>query len=280
METAIFGIREEGKDHMMTWSSEAEEALSRVPFFVRKRVRKRVEEEARRCGATEVSLSHVRTCQERFLDRMEEEVKGYRVEACFGKSGCPNRAVNDDALQEKLERVLSERDLKAFLKARVVGPLKLHHEFRVSVSDCPNACSRPQIVDVGLIGASVPEISDRPCSGCGACVEICREGAVSVENGAPVLDQEKCLFCGQCAKACPTGSLQEGKVGYRILIGGKLGRHPSLARELPGVFDGEEAMLTVDRCLDLYQENCTRGERFGEILERTGESFMQREQRE
>jgi F0F1-type ATP synthase membrane subunit b/b' len=32
----------------MKWTKDAEEALSKVPFFVRKRVRKRVEEEAAR----------------------------------------------------------------------------------------------------------------------------------------------------------------------------------------------------------------------------------------
>ena len=30
----------------MKWTSQAEEAISKVPFFVRRRVRKRVEEEA------------------------------------------------------------------------------------------------------------------------------------------------------------------------------------------------------------------------------------------
>ena len=62
-------------------------------------------------------------------------------------------------------KLLESENLKEFLKERVKGPLKLHHEFRVSVSDCPNACSRPQIVDLGLIGAL------RPGPGEGACTE-------------------------------------------------------------------------------------------------------------
>ncbi len=73
----------------MKWSEEAEAAVSKVPFFVRKRVKKRVEEEALRCGAKEVLLEHVHTCQKRFLNRMEDEVKGYQVETCFGPTGCP-----------------------------------------------------------------------------------------------------------------------------------------------------------------------------------------------
>jgi len=77
----------------MKWIKEAEEAVGKVPFFVRKRVRKRVEEEAARDGAGQVTLDHVKTCQQRFLNRMEEEVMGFQVETCFGPSGCPNRAV-------------------------------------------------------------------------------------------------------------------------------------------------------------------------------------------
>ncbi len=252
----------------MNWSREAKEALSRVPFFVRKRVKRRVEDEAARCGANEVIMEYVRTCQKRFLNRMEDEVKGFQVETCFGPTGCPNRAVISDGLPQKLEKKLLKRNLKEFLKKRVKGPLKMHHEFRVSVSDCPNACSRPQIFDVGLIGACRPEVSGEPCTQCGACVEVCRENAISLENDVPFVDDEKCLYCGQCVGICPTGTLKEGAKGFRILVGGKLGRHPRLGTELPGVYKLEDALKVVDRCLDHYQHHCLRGERFGEILER------------
>jgi dissimilatory sulfite reductase (desulfoviridin) alpha/beta subunit len=254
----------------MKWTQEADEAISKVPFFVRKRVRKRVEEEAARCGAGQVRLEHVKTCQQRFLNKMEDEVKGHQVETCFGPSGCPNRAVIDDEFPRKIEERLAKRNLKSFLQEKVKGPLKLHHELRVSISDCPNACSRPQIADIGLIGACTPTVADEPCSECGACVEACREDALYLRDGRPVLDLSKCLSCGQCIKVCPTGTLQEKKKGYRILVGGKLGRHPRLAMELPGIFSEEETLKMVDRCLDHYQKHCRQGERLGEILEWTG----------
>jgi dissimilatory sulfite reductase (desulfoviridin) alpha/beta subunit len=201
---------------------------------------------------------------------MEEEVKGYQVETCFGPSGCTNRAVVCGSLPADLKKTLSRRKLKGFLKERVEGPLKMHHEFRVSVSDCPNACSRPQIVDVGLIGACIPEIKEPPCTECGACVDSCKENAIALRDGGPVLNAEKCLACGQCVRVCPTGALGEGKKGYRILVGGKLGRHPRLGKELPGIYESEEALRMLDRCLDLYQQGCRSGERLGEILEREG----------
>jgi anaerobic sulfite reductase subunit C len=253
----------------LKWTKEAEEAVSKVPFFVRKRVKKRVEEEAARVGAGKVSLEHVKTCQQRFLNRMEEEVKGFQAETCFGPNGCPNRAVAYDDLAKKVEELLAKRNLKDFLKSRVGGPLKLHHEFRVSISDCPNACSRPQISDIGLIGARRPGISSEECIQCGACVETCREGAILLAGKWPVIDWGKCVSCGQCIAACPTQTLQEEERGFRVQVGGKLGRHPRLAEELPGVYSPEETLKIIGRCLDHYQKHCQHGERFGEVLERT-----------
>ena len=254
----------------MKWTEETEKAIAKVPFFVRKRVRKQVEEEAARCGCGKVCLEHVNACQRGFLQKMEDEVKGFQVETCFGSSGCPHRAVVYEDLSKKLEERLSRKNLKAFLKGRVDGPLKIHHEFRVSISDCPDACSRPQIVDLGLIGACSPKVSTEPCSECMAWIEACREGAISLKSQRPIVDEGKCLSCGQCIGVCPTGTLQVGTRGTRILVGGKLGRHPKLARELPGIRSLDETLNVVDRCLDYYQKNCLKGERFGEILERNG----------
>jgi anaerobic sulfite reductase subunit C len=256
----------------MKWSQQAEQEISRVPFFVRKRVRKRVEEEAARTGAAEVRLEHVRSCQKKFLSNMESEVKGYQVEGCFGPGGCPNRAAPEAGMIQALESLLARKNLKEILKERVRGPLKMHHEFRVSVSDCPNACSRPQIVDVGLIGACKPLVSEEePCSRCGACVESCREGALVLAAGSerPTIDEAKCLACGQCLAACPTGTLREAQRGYRILVGGKLGRHPQLGMDLGILFTAQEALQAVEKCIDHYLEHSRSGERLGEILRRT-----------
>ena len=45
----------------MKWTDEAEGAVSKVPFFIRKRVKKRVEEEAERARQ---SGGHSRPCQD------------------------------------------------------------------------------------------------------------------------------------------------------------------------------------------------------------------------
>jgi anaerobic sulfite reductase subunit C len=252
----------------MKWTIEAEGAVSRVPFFIRKRVKKRVEEEAERQGSGVVTLAQVKTCQQRFLQNMEAEVKGFQVEACFGLTGCPHAVVVSPDLVQKLEEKLESRNLRDFLKEKVGEPLKMHHEFRVSLSTCPNACSRPQIADFGIIGALRPKISGESCTLCGACVEACPEQAIALPEGhsSPAIEFDRCLACGQCLQACPTGTLAEGEKGYRILLGGKLGRHPQLGRELPGIHSEEDLLTVLNRVLDHYLRYNQKGERLGEVL--------------
>jgi dissimilatory sulfite reductase (desulfoviridin) alpha/beta subunit len=202
------------------------------------------------------------------LNHMDEQVRGHRVETCFGADGCPNRACNGRNPASRLEDLLTRKNILGFMKQRVAEPLKMHHELRVSISDCPNACSRPQIADIGLIGACRPSLSRESCSRCGSCLELCRENAIMLTDGEaqPAIDPGRCLACGLCANACPSGKLIAGAKGYRILLGGKLGRHPQLAKEIKGIFSPEECLVIVETCVDHFMKHYIAGERFGDIL--------------
>ena len=44
------------------------------------------------------------------------------------------------------------------------------------------------------------------CVSCGYCVQVCKQGAVSVPDGVrAVVDGEKCIACAECVKNCPAG---------------------------------------------------------------------------
>ena len=249
----------------MRWTPEAEAIIKKVPFFVRKKVRLRVETEAAEAGKTVVGINEVKDTQKRYLSGMAAEVKGYQLDVCFGPSGCVNRASISDELVKDLENVLQKADLLSFLKEQVGEDLKFHHEFRVTLSDCPNACSQPQIKDIGIIGAIQPIVTGEECNHCGECVAICPDSAISIDDSV-FIDHTQCMACGKCISACPTGALGRGGKGYRVFLGGKLGRHPRLAKELPGIFSEEKVLCIVKACLALYKEKSIGGRRFSEIL--------------
>lgn len=258
----------------MKWTPEAEDAVKNIPFFVRKKVRSRVEKEAAAEGRAVITLAEVNATRMRFISGMDSEIKGYQVEECFGQTGCPNRVVSGETLLKKIEELFKEENILDFLRRNVKGKLKYHHELRVSISECPNACSQPQIKDIGILGGILPQITDSPCSLCGACDESCREDAVTVdaENETAAIDFSRCLRCGKCVEVCPTGTIIEKEKGFRIQLGGKLGRHPRLASEIPGLFREDEVVEVVRKCIAFYKSRSKDGKRFSEIYE--GPEFL------
>ena len=254
----------------MKWSTQADQAMQKVPFFVRKKVKKRVEAYAEQKGKISVDLSDVNELKKKFLSKggMEKEIKGYEVAGCFGDSGCPNASNSCTRLAADIEKILKEQDILGFLKQSVGQDLKFHHEFRVTLCDCPNACSRPQIADIGIIGAVLPGLSDQACILCNACVQACEEEAILLDEKKkiPLIDADKCMMCGKCIHACPTGTIGEKHKGFRVMLGGRLGRHPRLAMEVAGLCSYDEVLGIVKNCLKFYKERSKNGQRFSHIL--------------
>lgn len=51
-------------------------------------------------------------------------------------------------------------------------------------------------------------INESECTACGACEDVCPEGAIVVDDVA-VIDAEKCIECGLCVDECPVDAIEE-----------------------------------------------------------------------
>ena len=262
----------------MTWDREAEESLRRVPFFVRQRVRKKVEDEVTAAGRKRVTRADLEKSKRRHLKRLGEGVKGYSLEACFGSSGCDNAVVASADLVSNLESLLEKADLLTFLRSHLGDRLKLHHQLRVTVADCPNCCSQPQIKDIGIIGQAQITWDTEECITCGECEVACEESAILLKDGVLVsIDEELCIQCGAGARVCPTDAISTTASTYKVLVGGKLGRHPQLAYELTTDLDVEQVLDLVGVIVGFYKSYAKSGERLGALINRIGwEQFREK----
>lgn len=51
-------------------------------------------------------------------------------------------------------------------------------------------------------------IIEAECVACGACVDVCPEAAITVDDIA-VIDADKCVECGACVDECPSSAITE-----------------------------------------------------------------------
>ena len=140
---------------------------------------------------------------------------GFEIDFC---RQCRNSLFNLKKIEEEILSVASESSHSA---------RRSHERIKAGFSACPNACASPQIKDFGVIAFIIPELDYERCTSCGKCHRACRENAIEFDmypefNG-------NCIGCGDCVRACEQGALT-GRVKFRLLAGGKLGRHPRFAQ--------------------------------------------------
>lgn len=205
-------------------------------------------------------------------------VQSWEITSCRGVQGTNCRfAMKCDAdFPERLERVMEQTGWDAFLRNQITGPLLNHHTFKIAVSGCPNGCSRPHIADVGIIRAKQPSLLSARCSHCGLCGRICPDKAITYNSGEPVFDLDKCMKCGMCIAKCPERAIEAEQDGYRVLLGGKLGRHPRLASDVEGIFCEEQVLAMLAECVFYFMEQYRPKVRFGTIVAESYEPLMQR----
>ena len=52
------------------------------------------------------------------------------------------------------------------------------------------------------------------CLGCGYCIDVCPQKAITIEHNVAVIHQELCTQCGTCIEVCPVGAIHELTPAY------------------------------------------------------------------
>ena len=264
----------------LPWDADAEAAAKRIPLPVRAVAKRKIAEAAAKRGAGSVSTADVLAAWSNFASGKSgmptelsnampapnrEGVPMILVNACHNKAaGCPNPLVDTDIWKSAISVWVVDSGMSERLRQRVTGDtIFMHHKIKVSISGCPNGCSRPQIADFGLTGYVTPVFDADACTSCGACVTACPDSALTLPEDGPVAwNADACQGCLSCSKACAAGAIILGERGVRLTVGGKLGRHPHLG-DFAGNFTSPEPMIVVmEKMLDDFIQNAEPNERF------------------
>lgn len=194
----------------------------------------------------------------------------YIFKACRGAKGvCPNSLLDGRRVSESIESVITNSIQIRKAGRQIVDGASVHPRFRVALAACPNACTEPQIKDIGIIAIVSPTEVGANCSGCGECEKVCREEAINVVDGRAQIQKNRCVACGQCLGRCQKKILRSSELRFRILVGGRMGRHPRWAEELC-VVDSSVLARVIRSLLERIVWSAGNGERAANVVERTG----------
>jgi anaerobic sulfite reductase subunit C len=189
------------------------------------------------------------------------------VVACPGTDRCKLANVETIGLARAIDERFFGREM----------PVKV----RITIAGCPNGCNNALLNEIGIIGRIRPARTPGLCTGCGTCVRYCREQAVTIRNGACVLDLDRCVLCGMCIKSCPYSLIRSEDRHYLVLVGGMSGRHPKVGRELVRVDSPEKVVEVVDRVVYWIYRTARENRLLGEQLEEMGfDAFKARIEKE
>jgi len=132
----------------------------------------------------------------------------------------------------KLDPMSTKRD-GIFAAGMVIGPKDIQSttaEAEGAAMKVVNFLSGDRLIEPNKAFLSNPEA----CTACEACVEICPENAIRMENDLPVINEIMCSGCGACIPECEENALdQQGLTDKQ------------LKANIRGALEGSEAELKI-----------------------------------
>ena len=121
--------------------------------------------------------------------------------------------------------------------------------------------------EIGVIGRVRPLRTPGLCTGCGTCVQYCKEKAIVIRNGISVLKDDRCVQCGVCIQSCHFNLLKAEHRHFLITVGGRRGRHPRIGRELLTVETEEQVIFAIEKIVNWVYRRAWSGRLLSEQLD-------------
>lgn len=184
------------------------------------------------------------------------------VTACQGNAVCPSGNIDSYDIAKKLDERYFGRELP--------------HKFKFGVTGCQNNCLKAEENDVGIKGALAVKWKEDACIQCGLCSKVCREKAISVEDGKIQVDYDACNSCGRCVKSCPTDAW-DTTTAYILSFGGTFGNSIAKGKEfLPLITSEEQLFRVTDAAIQFFEDHANPSERFKFTIDRVGAEELQK----
>ncbi len=108
------------------------------------------------------------------------------------------------------------------------------------------------------------QVDTERCVGCGACIEVCPNGAIQLRQAKAWINPDLCTECKTCAEVCPQGSIQASREILPM-------EAASLSIKAPTISESRSAMVIEP---PQYQEK--KGAPFRAVLTFLGQEILPR----
>lgn len=266
----------------MNWDKEAEKIIDEIPLppIMGRFARMDAERRAMQKGLDSVTVAIVKAVEkgyervfgkeatemvramnrgddvdlpDEFFADYDEEL--FKVDICpaqYGACTAEKREMIRDVLIPVQAKLKSLETTDIVLR-KALTPLMSHHVLRVAIIGCPNCCMSPYFADIGVVCLFRPGVR-QGCVQCELCVRCCAEGAITLEDGQPVIDSERCIDCGDCISVCPKDAIVTAQKGYKVVAGGTGSRHPQLAATVSDFTDINGVVGIVEKAVLMFRD--------------------------
>ncbi len=173
--------------------------------------------------------------------------------SCPGTERCKFANIDTISLATKIDQKMFGKEM----------PVKM----RISLSGCPNGCTSPMLNEIGIMGRVRPIRTPGLCTGCGTCVEYCKEKAIRIRQGISELYTDKCVQCGICVKSCPFDLLKAEDSHFQLFVGGRRGRHPKIGKEFLSLKSDDEVIYAVEKIVNWVYRRAWSGRLLSEQMD-------------